>query len=129
MARTLSVMSMKDIGNRQPGMFGKATLSLTASDSTTAVVRIGGLPFGRLKNVSGGSITLTFKELHLDEGEDPTTDGTVVDLEDEDTATNVYTWTLANNRSRQLPTSLAGVDWLLIKLSTGTADVVLSLER
>ena len=131
MARTKATVKMRDIGNRQPGMFGYAYLGLTNDDATTAVVRIGGLPFGRLVNVSGDSLEITFKELYLEDpdADDPESEGTVVALKDEDNATSQYAWTLGNNESRQLPSALAGVDWLVITLSSGTATVRLHEER
>ncbi len=131
MARTKATVKMRDIGNRQPGMFGYADLALTNSDATTAVVRIGGLPFGRLVNVSGKFVGITFKELYLDDPDrdDPESTGTVVALKDEDAGTSGYTWTLGNNESRQLPSALAGVDWLIITLASGSATVRLQEER
>ena len=124
MARKYPQLSMTDLGNRAPGMFGDVVCNLTNDAATTAVVQIGGCPFGRIRNVSAAIVTITFTEAHGGK------EGTSCSILDEDNSVSaISTFTIPINGSRKLPTALEGVNWLILTSSAATATVTLHLER
>lgn len=90
--------------------------NLTADADTTNIVNTGGRCVGRIRNESGRSITVTFYEASSETGNELT-------MYDQD-GVAVAAMTLANDTSYELPTGISGAEWLIVKLSSGTASNV-----
>jgi hypothetical protein len=74
--------------------------------------------------VSAAIVTITFTEAHNGK------EGTSCTIHDEDNDVSaISTFAIPINGSRQLPSSLAGVNWLILTSSAATATVTLHLER
>jgi hypothetical protein len=120
-ARTEDKVTFVEQGNRYAGCHGTVTLSLTNSAATTETVYCGGLPISRIYNTSGGALTITIYDAS-------TRDGTACTTYDED-GVAVAALTVPNNSSCQLPSSLSGMTYCIMVLSSGSADVTVSFGR
>lgn len=123
LVRTEAVLTASNPPNMNMWVPAVADLdNLTADADTTNIVNTGGRCVGRLRNESGGSITVTFYEASSETGNELT-------MYDQD-GVAVAAVTLADDTSHELPTGISGAEWLIVKLSTGTAsDVSLILWR
>lgn len=95
--------------------------ALTASEGTTTPICMAGWTHGRILNISGASITVTYYDAR-------TAGGNALTTYDED-AVAVAAQTVPNNASMALPSGLAGVTWLIPVLSSGTASVYFTFAR
>ena len=120
MARTAYEMKFSS-DKRGIGGHASVVLALTNDPTTTAVVQMAGGPFGRLRNTSGASVTITFTEA-------TSLQGTSLALVDQ-YGTAQPTFTVANNTSRELPDSVKGCEYLILTADSGTPSVNLHLER
>jgi hypothetical protein len=120
MARNLQKMIFQS-NFRGVGGHASVDLALTDDAATTAVVQMAGGPFGRIRNTSGGAVTITFYDA-------TSAEGTALAVLDEDNVA-ISDFVVANNSSRKLPEGLAGVEYLILKASAATPTVSLHLER
>ena len=111
MARAKASLVVNRTENSDVWTPAEASLTLTTDLATTAVVNVGGRCTGRIRNRSGGALTLTFYEADSQEGE-------AALCRDEDGGSCAKT--LADNESWPIPSGIAGVEWLVI-LSSGAA--------
>lgn len=119
-------ITLVDRGNQTIGIIGKASLNLTAADSTTAAVYVGGRCLGRIRNRTANPITVSFYELE-DDGGEPFA-GSALAAYDED-GQAIASKTIPAWGSMQWPNGLAGVEWAVIRLSTGTGVVGIVIHR
>jgi hypothetical protein len=116
-ARTAYETDNADGSKSRASAFAGATanipFSVTTSTDTTACIPLGGLIPWRLANESGGSATLTFYDAM-------TKNGTALAVYDQDSAA-IGAITIGDDCSHELPSSLAGCTWLVIK-GAGAAD-------
>lgn len=123
MARTEYTFALNSEGR---GVGGAASINLAITDdaATTAVIKMAGCPFGRIRNESGGTITLTFYDA-------TSKDGTALDLLDQDNvAAPNDSFVVTDDKSRELPDSIKGCEYLVIKGAAAYATgVSIHLER
>lgn len=127
MARTnVETLTLTDTGNKGIGVIGKATLNLTAVDSTTATLYVGGRCLGRIRNRTAGTLTITFYELEDVDGEPYVGSGLRAYEEDGSVIAAVA---IPAKASIAWPSGLAGCEWVLMKLSSGTGEVGVVIHR
>jgi len=96
------------------------TLSLTASSTTSEALDFREYSHGTIANESGGALTITYYA-QMGPG------GTALALEDEDNV--AVTQTLGDDEVCALPSACAGASFLVLVLSTGTAEVTVHCKR
>lgn len=111
MARTLYRLDGPRIADTPPIV----NVGLTNDAGTTAAIAIEGRYPGRVRNTSGGPVTITFYDAN-------SVDGTALATYDQDN-TAVPAFTVADNASRELPLSLRSCKHLVPVLSTGSATL------
>jgi len=122
MARTEVDLTGWDAGDTTPGLLHRGVLSLTDDESTTGVADVRGMPIGRIRNESGSQIVVTLYEAG-------SADGTAISLYDQN-GDAIPALTIPDDSSHAIPTdALLCIEYLILKLASGTAEVTLLMMR
>ena len=120
MARTIPTAQVVGMATKLAAGKATFTCTLTNSAETTCAIPFGDFAFGQIRNHSGGTLAITWHDA------DSAT-GTAGACEDEYGA--AVTQSIATAKSQKFHEALAGCDWLLPVIASGSASVSVTLKR